>query len=182
MKSKAFYLLLLLINGSFRANAQLNVAVKNGIIYIENGGVGRPDPRKYGGVIDSLEKNIKTHPNDTTSLFERALLFEQLNNQLAKPSTYSKDPIEFLTIAKNIVEHAVTLQMKDIRLKILHAQIFRDLVYQFSVSESWKFTSKQISDRQEKYLRYKAAANSCYEELSVLDKRNAYDYLRLKVK
>ena len=182
MKKNAFYLFsFFLLIGSIRANAQLNVVVENGIISIQSGSFGPPDPKKFNSIIDSLDKNLKEHPNDTTSLFYRALLLEQFNNQLAKASSYTKDPIENLTTSKEITEHAVGLNMQDIRLKVLRAQIYKDLVYRYSVSESWKFTSKQISERKVKCNTYKELANKCYDELAVIDKNNAYDYIRLKV-
>ena len=168
--------------GAFRAEAQLNVAVESGVIYIKHSNIGPPDPKKFISLSDSLDKKLKVNPNDTMSLFECALLLEQFNNQLAKATSYTKDPIENLTEAKDMAEHAVGLNMKDIRLKILRAQIYKDLVYRFSVSESWKFTSKQILERKIKYNAYRDLANKCYDELALLDKNNAYDYKKLKVK
>ena len=167
--------------GTLHANAQLNIAVENGVIYIKTATFGPPDPKKFITLTDSLDKNLKAHPDDTTSLFERALLLEQFNNQLAKATSYTKDPIENLTAAKDMTEHAVEL-MKDIRLKILRAQVYKDLVYRFSVNESWKFTNKQISERKIKYNAYKVLANKYYDELALLDNNNAYDYQKLKVK
>lgn len=183
MKNYACYLIwLLLMLGSFHANAQLHVAVENGIIYIKNTNFGPPDPKNFGSLTDSLDEKLKVHPDDTTSLFERALLLEQFNNQLAKATSYTKDPAENLTVAKGMAEHAVALKMKDLRLKILRAQIYKDLVYRYSVSESWKFTSKEVAERKEKYNGYRGVANKYYEELAILDSPNAYDYQKLKVR
>jgi hypothetical protein len=167
--------------GPIRADAQLNVVIENGVIYIKDGGFGPPDAKKYSAKVDSLDKILRAHPDDTTSLFERALLLEQFNNQLAKATSFTKDPIENLTIAKDMAEHAIALNMKDIKLKVLRSQIYADLVYRFSVSETWKFTSKQISDRKIKYNTYKGLANKYYDELALLDKNNAYDYQKLKM-
>jgi hypothetical protein len=182
MKNKTFYLvLLLMLVGTLPSFAQLNVVIENGTIYIKQSTYGPPDPRKYSPLADSLEKELKVNPKDTTSLFERALILEQLNNQLAKATSYTRNPISNLTIAKDLTEHAVALKMTDFRLKVLRAQIYKDLAYRFSVSESWKFTSKQISERKVKYNTYKELANKYYDELVKLDKDNSYDYQRLKV-
>ncbi|MEO7045688.1 MAG: hypothetical protein ABI091_10320, partial [Ferruginibacter sp.] len=83
--------------------------------------------------------------------------------------------------AKDMTEHAVELHMKDLRIKILRAQIYKDLLYRYSVSESWKFTSKQVVERKERYDTYKELANKYYDELAILDSQNAYDYQKLKV-
>lgn len=182
MKNYALYQFLILsFVGTLSTHAQINTVMENGAIYIKGGGFGPADAKKYGAKADTLDKTLKAHPNDTTSLFERALLLEQFNNQLAKATSFTKDPIDNLTIAKNMAEHAIALNMKDIKLKVLRAQIYADLVYRFSVSETWKFTSKQISDRKAKYNTYKGLANKYYDELALLDKINAYDYEKLKV-
>jgi hypothetical protein len=161
--------------------AQLNVVIENGTIYIKKSTFGHPDAKKYSPMADSLEKVLKVNPKDTISLFERALILEQLNNQLAKATTYTRDPISNLTIAKDLAEQAIALKMTDFRLKVLRAQIYKDLAYRYSVSESWKFTSKQIAERKVKFNVYKGLANKYYDELAVLDSSNSYDYQKIKV-
>jgi hypothetical protein len=183
MKKKALYLVsLLILIIKLPSFAQLNVVIENGSIYIKERSFGPPDAKRYGPKADSLEKVLKLNPKDTTSLFERALILEQLNNQLAKATSYTKDPISNLTIAKDLAEQAISLKMTDFRLKVLRAQLYKDLAYRYSVSESWKFTIKQIAVRKVKYYAYKELANKYYDELAVLDSGNAYDYQRLKVR
>ena len=161
--------------------AQLNAVVENGAIYIKEKSLGRLDERKYNAISDSLEKILKVNPKDTTSLFKRALLLEQLNNQLAKPSSYTNDPISNLNVSKDMVEQAIALKMTDFKVKVLRAQIYKDLAYRYAVSESWKFTNKQIAERKVKYETYKDLANKYYDELALLDSRNTYDYKKLKL-
>jgi hypothetical protein len=183
MKNRSSYLvLLLMLVGTLHSFAQLNVVIENGTIYLKQSTFGPPDAKEYSRLADSLEKVLKINPKDTTSLFKRALLLEQLNNQLAKAASYTKNPISNLTIAKDLAEQAIALKMTDFRLKVLRAQLYKDLAYRFSVSESWKFTSKQIADRKVKYNTYKELENKYYDELAVLDSGNAYDYQRLKIK
>jgi len=165
-----------------KVSAQPNIVVENGQIYIKTSAFGPPNPSTFKPLTDSLDKRLKLNSNDTSCLFQRALLLEQFNNQLAKAASYTKDPIENLSVARDMAEHAVELQMKDLKLKILRAQVYKDLVYRYSVSESWKFTSKQVAERKVKCDNYKALANKYYDELALLDAGNAYDYERLKIK
>src|SRR6187402_770398 len=125
-----FLLLFSLLIGSVSGFAQIQTRIVAGQISIGN--TIMPDENSYAGFRDSLDKKLKVNPHDTTSLFERALLLEQFNKQLAKPTSYTKDPIENLTAAKDMTEHAVALHMKDLKLKILRAQIYKDLVYRYS--------------------------------------------------
>ena len=183
MKSKFLYLFtFLMLIGTLPTMAQLNVVIENGSIYIKDRTFGPPDTKKYSFKADSLEKILKLNSRDTTSLFERALILEQLYNQLAKSTSYTRDPISNLNISKDLVEQAVALKMTDFKLKVLRAQVYKDLAYRYSVSESWKFTSKQIVERKVKYDTYKELANKHYDELAALDSGNAYDYQRLKIK
>ena len=85
MKNHAYYLLLILLSiGTLHANAQLNIVLENGTVYIKSANFGPPDPEIFTSIIDSLDKKLKGRPDDTTCLFQRALLLEQFNNQLAK--------------------------------------------------------------------------------------------------
>lgn len=169
------------MTGAISANAQLKVKVESGLIYINDGAFGKPNKQKYAALTDSLDKNLKTHVNDTTSLFFRALLYLTFNDLKAKPFQGEKGALENLTIAKKMAEKAVTLEMKNIDLKILRAQIYKELTYRFTGDESWKYNSKQIADRKALFSSYKYSANKCYDELAVIDKENAYSYQKLKV-
>jgi hypothetical protein len=183
MKSKSLYLFyLLMLFGTFPSMAQLNVVIENGSIYIKEKSLGRLDEQKYNAISDSLEKMLKLNPKDTTRLFKRALVLEQLNNQLAKATSSSKDPISNLITAKELAEHAISFNMTDFKLKVLRAQIYKDLAYRYSVSDSWKLNDKQIAERKVKFNNYKNLANKCYDELAALDNGNAYDYQKLKLK
>lgn len=183
MKNRISYLVSsLLMMGTIPAFAQLNVVNENGSIFIKEKSFGPPDEKKYSHIADSLARVLKLNPKDTNSIFERALILEQLNNQLAKATSFTKDPIINLSIAKNLAEEAILLKMTDIRLKVLRAQIYKDLAYRFSVSESWKFTSLQIAERKTKFTLYKGLANKYYDELAILDKGNSYDFAQKKVR
>lgn len=136
---------------------------------------------KYKPLADSLDKNIKVNPNDTTSLFFRALIYLWSNDIMAKPAQRTKGALEDLTIAKNMAEKANDLKMKDLRLKILRASLYKELVYRFTGDESWMFNSKQIAERKNLFNNYKLLANKYYDELVQLYPNNAYDYQKLKV-
>jgi hypothetical protein len=182
MKYYLFYLTgALLMISAMSTNAQLKVKVASGLIYINDGSFGKPNGKKYAILTDSLDKNLKTHLNDTTSLYYRALLYLTFNDLKAKPFQGEKGALENLTIAKKMAEKAVTLEMKNFDLKILRAQVYKELTYRFTGDESWKYNSKQIADRKALFNTYKNLANKYYDELAVIDKENAYDYQKLKV-
>lgn len=165
--------------------AQLKVKVSSGLIYIDEGdfgGLKKPDEKKYTGLTDSLNKNLKVNPNDTTSLYLRALLYLSFNNIKAKPYQRTNGALENLIIAKDMAQKAIALKMQNFNLKVLRAEIYRELVYRFTGDESWMFNGAQKAERRKLFNEYKAAANKCYNELSKLDSRNAYDYQRLLIK
>ncbi|GAC1310327.1 MAG: hypothetical protein NVSMB24_27350 [Mucilaginibacter sp.] len=147
-----------------------------------NDGSFRPDPRKYVSLVDSLDKNIKTNDKDTTSLFFRALLYLGFNDIKAKPYQGEKGALENLVIAKDLAEKAIDLKMKNFKLQVLRAQIYKELCYRYSGDESWKYNIKHIAGRRKQFNIYKELANKYYSELVVLDTANAYDYEKLKVK
>ncbi|MBB6107759.1 hypothetical protein SAMN05421821_101326 [Mucilaginibacter lappiensis] len=173
----SFILLLL----SFTADAQLKTKVVNGQIVIDDGSMVFRRAQ-YKSLADSLDKNIKAHPNDTTSLFFRALIYLRSNDAMAKPAQRTKGALEDLTVARNMAEKANDLKMKDFRLKVLRAGIYKELVYRFTGDESWMFNSKQIAERKSLFDNYKVLTNKYYNELALLDSNNAYDYQKLKVK
>ncbi|SRR5260221_5973523 len=182
MKNYLFYLtVVLLMTGIISANAQLKLKVENGIIYINDGSFGKPNEKKYSVLTDSLDKNLKINSNDTTSLFYRAILYLVFNDHVAKPFQGQKGALENLTKAKNMAEKAIELKMQNFNLKVLRAQIYKELAYRFLGDEAWRYNSSQIKDRRNLYNKYKELANQYYEELAELDKVNAYDYQKLTV-
>lgn len=161
-------------------HAQLRIKIIGGLIYINDGSVTHNE-KKYAGLTDSLDKNLKINPKDTTSLFYRALLYLTFNNLMVKPYQRADGTLENLTIAKNMVEKADSLNIKTFNLKILRAEIYRELTYRFSGDQSWMFNNKQKADRRVLFNNYKALANKYYDELAQLDSHNAYDYQKLKI-
>ena len=81
----------------------------------------------------------------------------------------------------NMVEKAINLKMSDFKLKVLRAQIYKELCYQYAGDESWKFNAKQIAERKAQFNAYKSLANKYYDEVALLDPNNAYDYQKLRV-
>lgn len=71
--------------------------------------------------------------------------------------------------------------MQAVNLKILRAEIYRELCYRFTGDESWQLNGKQITSRRNRFNGYKDLANKYYDELAQLDNRNAYAYLQLKI-
>ncbi len=173
-------ILIILLVSSLSAHAQLRIKVVYGSIGIDDGSL-TPNEKKYAVLTDSLDRNLKIHSNDTTSLFLRALLYLRYNSLIAKPYSADKIALENLEIAKKMAERAISLNMKNFNLKILRAQIYKELIYRFAGDESWKYNSKQIAERRELFNSYKELANKCYDDLAEMDKRNTYDYQQLKV-
>lgn len=165
---------------SITVHAQVKARVSSGLISIDDGSI-IPNEKKYATVADSLDKNLKAHPNDTASLFSRALIYVQFNGLMAKPLQGSPGALSNLTIARNMVEKAVNLKMQSFQLKVLRAQVYKELAYRFTADESWKYNSKQVAERRKLFNSYKELANKYYDELAEMDKKNAYDYRKLKV-
>lgn len=176
-----FIILIILSVKSTFSFAQLPVQVRSGLIDINDGTIGKPNANKYSALTDSLDKNLKTHPNDTSSLFFRAVLYLSFNKVMVNPDLGNKIAFNNLIIAKNMAEKAITLKMQNFYLKVLRAEIYRELSFRLGGDESWKFNSKQIADRRKQFNQYKELANKYYDELAVLDNGNAYDYQKLKV-
>jgi hypothetical protein len=175
------FLIILIVKSTF-SFAQLPVQVRSGVIYINDGTIGSPKPNKYAALTDSLDKNLKLHPNDTTSLFIRGVLYLSLNRVVVNPDLGNKIAFENLVIAKNLAEKAVNLKMQNFYLRVLRAEIYRELAYRLAGDQSWKFNSKQITQRRSQFNSYKELANKYYDELAQQDKNNAWDYQKLKVK
>jgi hypothetical protein len=176
-----FVLLILLLIKSTSSLAQLPIQIRSGLIYINDGTLGRPQISKYAALTDSLDKNLKLHPNDTTSLFLRAILYLRLNRVTVNPDLGNKIALENLVTGKNMAEKAIKLQMQNFMLKVLRAELYKELTNRFIGEESWKYNNQQISERKRQFKNYKELANKYYDELSLLDKSNAYDYQKLKV-
>jgi len=64
--------------------------VKGSLRPVEPGMTIIPPKTKYSQVADSLDKNLKLNPNDTTSLFYRSLIYYTYNQMMAKPEQNSK--------------------------------------------------------------------------------------------
>ncbi len=181
---KIVFLLALSLLCVFRSSiskAQIPLRVAGGLIYINDGSF-RPDPKKYAVVADSLDMKLKTNNKDTTSMFYRAVLYLSFNDLKAKPSPGDKVALDNLVLAKNLADKAISLKMKNLTLKVLQAQIYKELTYRFTGDEAWEYNSKQTADRKNLFNGYKELANKYYDELAQLDKSNAYDYEKLKVK
>jgi hypothetical protein len=182
MKNYLFYLIAaLLIMGTVRANAQFKIAVENGLIYINDGTFGHPDIKKYSTLTDSLDKNLKLHPNDTTSLFYRAMLYLRYNSIAANPDLSTDQATNKLLLARKIVDRADSLKMQNFNLKVLRAQLCKELTSRYAPMDAWRYNDKQIADRKKKYDYFKGLANKYYDQLVSLDSGNAYDYQKLKV-
>lgn len=178
---KILGIILLCIFFISNVHAQLPIKIVNGKVTRDDGTFGKFQIQKYTLLIDSLNKKLKLNPKDTTSLFIRSALYLFSNDVQSKPNQREKGALENLILAKEMVENAVTYGMQDLRLKILRAQIYRELVYRFTGDESWMFDSKQTTVRRKQFNSYKGLANKYYQELALSDSSRAYDYNKLKV-
>jgi hypothetical protein len=98
-------ILLLLINV---IQAQPKVRVVAGMIALDDGTV-TPKEVKYVKLVDSLNRNLKTDPNDTTNLFYRALLYLRYNSLAANPDLTSNQATGNLLQANKMVDRADSL-------------------------------------------------------------------------
>ena len=160
-------------------SAQPKVKVVNGLISLDD---FSPTPKKYALFTDSLDKKLKSNPKDTTSLFFRALLYLQFNSFQVEPDLGSNVATQRLTIAREMTDRADRLQMKSFNLKVLKAQICKELTNRYAPIEVWRFNAAQLAARKKKFDYYKGLANRDYTELETIDKSNAYAYHRLMVK
>ncbi|WP_316848918.1 hypothetical protein [Pedobacter agri] len=141
-----------------------------------------PPKDKYKRIIDSLEQNLKKSPNDTTSLFYRSLLYYSYNQKMAEPAQGTKGTLENLTIAKNMIEKAISEKMTNKNAKILRAQIYAELCYRFLGDEKWMFSPAVIQSRRKLFETYKAKANDSYDELIKSNINESYVLEKKKVK
>lgn len=160
-------------------SAQPKVKVVDGLISLDD---FSPTEKKYALFTDSLDKKLKSNPNDTTSLFYRALLYLQFNNFQVKPDLGSNVATERLLTARKMADKADSLHMKNFNLKVLKAQICKELTNRYAPLEVWRFDAAQLAARKKSFDYYKGLANREYAELEALDKSNAYAYQRLMAK
>jgi hypothetical protein len=181
MKNNFTYVMLFsLAIAAIPAKAQLHVKVVAGMISLDDGTYS-PNQKQYASFIDSLDLNLKAHPNDTTSLFYRALLYLQYNSFIINPDLSTNQATNKLLLARKMVDRADSLKMQSFYLKVLRAQLCRELTTRYAPIEIWQFNNKQMADRKKKYDYFKSLANRYYDELAILDKRNTYDYQKLKL-
>lgn len=160
---------------------QLQTKIVAGQLMINDGAL-TPRLQKYGPLADSLDKVLVKKADDSTSLFNRALLLDLFNNVFAKPAAIDKSAFVNLERARSLVERAIGLKMTDFRLKVLRAQVYRDLTYRYSGDATYMYNSQQIADRRAQFSSYQSLANKCYDELAAFDPKNANDFQKLKVK
>ena len=181
MKTIALLIFFIFPAGNVFSQLPQTKVVNGTVMTVEPGMLAVPGKEKYKSIIDSLDKNLKQSPNDTTSLFYRALLYNTYNQMQAAPYQLTKGTLEHLTIAKDMIEKALANQMKDFRAKLLRAQIYSELSFRFTGDESWMFNSAQILARKKLFNTYKEKTNEYYTELGKIDPKNEYDYTRKKI-
>ncbi len=159
--------------------AQPRVKVVAGIILLDD---FAPTEKKYARFSDSLDKAIKANPNDTTSLFYRAMLYLQFNSFVINPDIGTNTATNRLLLAKKYTDRADSLKMQRFELKVLRAQLCKELTNRFAPLETWRFNNQQLVERKKKFDYYKDLANTYYDKLALIDKNNAYDYQKRKVK
>jgi hypothetical protein len=181
MKYFPYVLSVLSFGLALQVSAQHTVRVVSGMIALDDGTL-TPKENKYKLFTDSLDRNLQTHPKDTTSLFFRALLYLRFNSIIANPDLSSTKATNNLRTAKAMTDRADSLKMKSFYLKVLRAEICRELNGRYAPVDLWRYTDQQAAERKKNHLYYMNLANKYYDELAVLDSANAYDYQKLKVK
>ncbi|SFT24762.1 hypothetical protein SAMN04487890_12242 [Mucilaginibacter polytrichastri] len=173
----SFVFVLFMVAGG--VSAQPKIQVVDGLISLDD---FSPTEKKYALLTDSLDKKLMSDPKDTTSLFYRALLYLQFNSFVVKPDLGSNVATDHLIAARKMADMADSLQMKSFNLKVLKAQICKELTNRYAPIEVWRFNAAQLAARKKKFDYYKGLANREYAELETIDKGNAYAYHRLMVK
>jgi hypothetical protein len=181
MKYFPYVLSVLSLGFALQVRAQHPVRIVSGMIAWDDGTL-TPKENKYKLFTDSLDRNLQTHPKDTTSLFFRALLYLRFNSIMANPDLSSTKATNNLRTAKAMTDRADSLKMKSFYLKVLRAEICRELNGRYAPVDLWRYTDQQAAERKKNHLYYMNLANKYYDELAVLDSANAYDYQKLKVK
>jgi hypothetical protein len=183
MKTANYFLLMMtcLMLASMNGQAHPRVKIVSGMLVFDDG-TSAPNEKKYAAFTDSLDRNLKSKPNDTTSLFYRSFLYLKFNSMVAKPDQSTSQPSNNLEHALDLADLADSLNMQDLKLKVLKAQLCKELTFRHAPMDAWRYNAKQITERKKKYEYYKALANKYYDRLTVLDSRDAYDFQRLKIK
>jgi hypothetical protein len=176
---RALFILTFLLLVKFTV-AQPPIKIVNGRVSMDDRTYGFM-PIKYKATIDSLDRLLKAHPNDTTGLFYRALFYSLSNNLMARPYQRENGALENLIKGKNLLEKAMSLGMSSLRIRVLRAQIYSDITYRFTGDESWMFNQKQITDRKAQYNKFRGLTNKLYDQLAQEDKNNAWVYQKLRV-
>jgi hypothetical protein len=101
---------------------------------------------------------------------------------VALPDLSNNQATDKLLLARKMADRADSLKMQRFNLKVLRAQICKELTNRYAPMDLWRFTDKQIAERKKRFEYFKVLANRYYGELPMLDKANAYDYQKLKVK
>ncbi|WDF77077.1 hypothetical protein PQ469_24645 [Mucilaginibacter sp. KACC 22773] len=161
--------------------AQPPVKVINGVIFVGNSSLEK-NGKMYAMFIDSLDKKLKANVNDTTSLFYRALFYLQYNSFVVNPDLSTNRATNKLLLARKMADRADSLKMHNFNLKVLRAQIFKELANRYAPIETWRFNDQQLADRKKKFEYFKNLANQHYAQLAEVDKSNAWDYQKLKIK
>lgn len=164
-----------------RTSAQPRVKVVFGQVFLDDGTL-TPNEKKYTAFIDSLDKSLKGKPNDTTSLFYRSLLYLKFNSLVARPDLSTSVPVDNLLHALRLADRSDSLKMRDIKLKVLKAQICKELTFHYTAMDAWRYNTRQIAGRKRKFEYYKVLANKYYDQLAELDSKDAYEYQKLKVR
>lgn len=164
------------------ASSQPHIEIQNGQLRLNDGTFLKPDKAKYTKFTDSLDKQLTTNPSDTTNLFYRAYFYSLFNNIHFQPTLGQPAVMAELVKASDMVDKAIQLKMTDLRLKILRAQIYKQLCYQYGDDQSWKYNASQIAMRNKQFITYKTLANKCCDDLMIEDKGNSYVYQKMKVK
>ncbi|HVX00167.1 MAG TPA: hypothetical protein VHA52_07020 [Candidatus Babeliaceae bacterium] len=164
-----------------RCSAQMRITVFAGNIQVDGMNYSH-DEVKFKPLTDSLDNRIRQNPQDTTGLFERALLYLYFNDMVAKPYQQTKGTLENLKKGIDLAQRARDLKMNDLKLKILIARLYNQMAFRFTNDQSWQYSNAQIGERRKQFNEYKTLANKGYDELETLDENNRWDYERLKVK
>ncbi|RZK26066.1 MAG: hypothetical protein EOO43_03845 [Flavobacterium sp.] len=176
-----FIILVIISQISFSQLPLTKIDVNGDLRTIESGMLIVPPKNKYDKLIDSLDKNLKRNPSDTTSLFYSALLYYSYNQMIAEPAQRTKGTLESLTTAKDMIEKAIQIKMTDFRAHLLRAQIYRELCYRFSGDESWMFKAGEIAMRRKLFENYKDKNNKYYTHLIKIDGSKEYLYNKKRI-
>jgi hypothetical protein len=161
--------------------AQFNTKVASGQVVIDDGTL-TPNENHYTGVLDRLKENLRKNPHDTTSLYLSSVLLLRFNSLMARPDLTNVRYLNNLLIGLQLADLADSLNMKDFKLKVIKAQLCKEITYRLSPAEPWRYNKQELADRRIKYLFYKNKTNSYLDQLAGIDTPDAYDFQRQKIK